>query len=94
MSRLITAPGEDPEPDNIHMFGTPKERLDFYRREIESGASLSATMRADDGPTPDGPVPAQFPHPSVPSAPPTVVLSGHAPDARHHATVVTPQGAS
>ncbi|MFV3415934.1 hypothetical protein ACQCLI_09630 [Pseudomonas nitroreducens] len=45
MSRLITAPGEEPEPDNIHMFGTPKERLDFYRREIhyEMGMLSSRT---------------------------------------------------
>jgi 3-phenylpropionate/trans-cinnamate dioxygenase ferredoxin reductase subunit len=67
--------------------------LDFYRREIENAAALPAAMRVVDGLTPDGPVSPRFPHPSVPSAPPTVVLSGYAPDERH-ATIIEPQGAS
>lgn len=37
MPRLITSPDADqdvPDAEQIRMFGTPKERLDFYRREI------------------------------------------------------------
>jgi len=66
--------------------------LDFYRREIENAAAMTTTFVADDGPTPEGPVPPRFPHPSEPSAPPTVVLSGYAPDERH-ATIIEPGGA-
>ena len=66
--------------------------MDFYRREIESAARLPEDLRADDSPTPDGPVPAKFPHPSVPYNTPTVVLSGHAPQGAH-ANVIEPQGA-
>jgi NADPH-dependent 2,4-dienoyl-CoA reductase/sulfur reductase-like enzyme len=66
--------------------------MDFYRREIESAARLPEDLRAEDSPTPDGPVPAKFPHPSVAYNTPTVVLSGHAPQGAH-ASVIEPQGA-
>ncbi len=67
--------------------------LDFYRGQIEMAAPLPSGLRAADGPTPDGPVPPQFPHPSLPYDPPTVVLSGYEPAGRH-AIVIKPQGAS
>lgn len=40
MSRLITSPEDKAETDSPHMFGTPKERLDFYRREIHHEIGL------------------------------------------------------
>jgi NADPH-dependent 2,4-dienoyl-CoA reductase/sulfur reductase-like enzyme len=52
--------------------------LDFYRALIENGAPLPSGLHALDGPTPDGPVPPEFPE--VHSHTPTVVLSGHDPD--------------
>jgi NADPH-dependent 2,4-dienoyl-CoA reductase/sulfur reductase-like enzyme len=52
--------------------------LDFYRALIEDSAPVPAGLRAVDGPTPDGPVPPEFPE--VHSHTPTVVLSGHDPD--------------
>jgi 3-phenylpropionate/trans-cinnamate dioxygenase ferredoxin reductase component len=67
--------------------------LDFYRNQIEMAGPLPTGLRASDGPTPDGPVPPEFPHPSLPYDAPTVVLSGHDPDERH-AVVVKPQGVS
>jgi 3-phenylpropionate/trans-cinnamate dioxygenase ferredoxin reductase component len=66
--------------------------LDFYRGQIEMAAPLPTDLRAADSPTPDGPVPAVFPHPSLPYDPPTVVLSGHEPSERH-AMIIKPQGA-
>ena len=67
--------------------------IDFYRNQIEMSGPLPSDMRATDGPTADGPVPAQFAHPSLVYDPPTVVVSGHEPTERH-AVVVKPQGAS
>jgi NADPH-dependent 2,4-dienoyl-CoA reductase/sulfur reductase-like enzyme len=52
--------------------------LDFYRRLIEHAAPLPDSLRAVDGPTPDGPVDPDFP--AVHTYAPTVVLSGHDPD--------------
>jgi len=52
--------------------------LDFYRRLIEHAAPLPVELRAADGPTPDGPVPPDFP--TAHTHAPTVVLSGHDPD--------------
>ncbi len=54
--------------------------LDFYRRQIETRAAFPPDLHAADGPTPDGPVSAGFPHPSVPYHAPPVVVSGHDPD--------------
>jgi NADPH-dependent 2,4-dienoyl-CoA reductase/sulfur reductase-like enzyme len=52
--------------------------LDFYRLQIEQAGAFPPDLRAADGPTADGPVPAGFPvvHHHIP----TVVLSGHQPD--------------
>jgi NADPH-dependent 2,4-dienoyl-CoA reductase/sulfur reductase-like enzyme len=52
--------------------------LDFYRAQIESAAPFPPDLTPADGPTPAGPVPAEFP--DVPYHIPTVVLSGHQPD--------------
>jgi NADPH-dependent 2,4-dienoyl-CoA reductase/sulfur reductase-like enzyme len=54
--------------------------LDFYRARIESAAPFPLDLRADDGPTPDGPTPVTFP--DVPYHTPTVILSGHDPNHR------------
>ncbi|HWV08049.1 hypothetical protein [Pseudomonas sp.] len=45
MSRIISPENPAPEPSDVSnslMFGTPKERLDFYRREIQYETSLLA----------------------------------------------------
>jgi hypothetical protein len=52
--------------------------LDFYRSQIETAARFPPDLTPVDGPTPDGPVPAEFP--DVHYHTPTVVLSGHHPD--------------
>ena len=52
--------------------------LDFYRSQIETAAPFPPDLTPVDGPTPDGPVPAEFP--DVHYHTPTVVLSGHDPD--------------
>ncbi len=47
VSRIITSPEAEPVEDDSEvsdslMFGTPKERLDFYRREIQYETNLMA----------------------------------------------------
>ena len=53
--------------------------LDHYRAGIERAAPLDEGLRADDGPTPDAPIAAGYPHPSVPYHLPSALVSGHDP---------------
>ena len=66
--------------------------IDFYRREIESAAAFPPDLHALDGPATAAPIPADFPHPSVPYAPPPVALTGHAFDDMR-AEILQPSGA-
>jgi 3-phenylpropionate/trans-cinnamate dioxygenase ferredoxin reductase subunit len=52
--------------------------LDFYRDQIERATPFPPDLTPVDGPTPDGPVPAEFPETHY--VIPTIVLSGHQPD--------------
>jgi 3-phenylpropionate/trans-cinnamate dioxygenase ferredoxin reductase component len=67
--------------------------LDFYRAQIERAACFPLDLRADDGPTRDGPIDAGFVRPAIPYHPPTVVTSGHDPHQKR-ANIRQPHGAS
>jgi NADPH-dependent 2,4-dienoyl-CoA reductase/sulfur reductase-like enzyme len=67
--------------------------LDFYRVQIESAGAFPPDLHALDGPATSAPVPADFPHPSVPYHLPPVVLTGHAPH-EGRAELLRPQGAA
>jgi 3-phenylpropionate/trans-cinnamate dioxygenase ferredoxin reductase subunit len=68
--------------------------LDHYRLQIEQARPMPTTLHALDGPAIEAPVPAQFPHPSVPYHLPPVVLTGHAPHEGHAEMIRSPGGTS
>jgi NADPH-dependent 2,4-dienoyl-CoA reductase/sulfur reductase-like enzyme len=68
--------------------------IDFYRQQIESAAPFPPDLHADDGPASTAPMPADFPHPSVPYHTPPVMVTGHAPDEKRVTLVGSDGGAS
>jgi NADPH-dependent 2,4-dienoyl-CoA reductase/sulfur reductase-like enzyme len=64
--------------------------LEYYERLIEQSAAFPPEPPAYDEPAGQQPVPAEFPHPSVPTHGPTAEATGHAVD-EHHAALAAPR---